>query len=566
MWSRRFRPPALRWVTGSRALRIPAGPRGPRNSLRRREFPQPISRNRSLPQNAPSDVSREQLSSNYEYLSSTLRDTNPEQNSLLSPVHIPEDPNAILKERHPAAKILANSGLVVQRQLELMNVMLGFEQANRYVIMDANGNHVGYMAEQESGFGGMMARQWFRTHRSFVTHVFDKDENEVLRFHRPFSWINSRIRVYDPLELADAAYSPATNLQGASPTSLVAVAGGSNVKVSPLAISDMRVVGEAQQRWAPLRRKYDLFIFHPTPTAETDMGSKRISSDPLSQPQQSQLLHASGGRNDGGEYHQFAYVDEPFLSWDFSLRSADNRLIGSVNRNFAGFAREIFTDTGVYALRMDAAALAEEREQRHLISQTGQAPTAYTERFTGMTLDQRAVMLATAVSIDFDYFSRHSHSGGFMPLWFPGVGGEATAGGAAGEAGAAGAGAAGSQAAAASQAAGAGEAAAVGETGAGTLGRAGAVGSMAEAAASGAAGAGTIAGYEAMRRGLYSDAQTPVPEEQQRQGPPQPPPNASEEVWGESYEDFWGQGGGADRSGGFENDVEEEEGEENDWF
>lgn len=57
----------------------------------------------------------------------------------------------------------------------------GFEQANKYVIMDASGNHVGYMAEQETGLGNMMARQWFRTHRSFVTHVFDRHENEVLR-------------------------------------------------------------------------------------------------------------------------------------------------------------------------------------------------------------------------------------------------------------------------------------------------------------------------------------------------------------------------------------------------
>ncbi len=47
--------------------------------------------------------------------------------------------------------------------------------------MDPQGNHVGYMAEQEQGVGNMMARQWFRTHRSFVTHVFDKHEVEVLR-------------------------------------------------------------------------------------------------------------------------------------------------------------------------------------------------------------------------------------------------------------------------------------------------------------------------------------------------------------------------------------------------
>lgn len=46
--------------------------------------------------------------------------------------------------------------------------------------MDARGNHVGYMAEKES-LGGMLARQLFRTHRGFMTHVFDRDENEVLR-------------------------------------------------------------------------------------------------------------------------------------------------------------------------------------------------------------------------------------------------------------------------------------------------------------------------------------------------------------------------------------------------
>ena len=60
----------------------------------------------------------------------------------------------------------------------------GFEQANKYVIMDAMGNHIGYMAEQEKGMGNAMARQWFKTHRSFVTHVFDRHENEVLRVRR----------------------------------------------------------------------------------------------------------------------------------------------------------------------------------------------------------------------------------------------------------------------------------------------------------------------------------------------------------------------------------------------
>jgi hypothetical protein len=117
-------------------------------------------------------------------VSGALRDADQEHNSLLSPVHIPEDPDGVLNEKHPATSILSNSSIVVTRQLELMNVMLGFEQANKYVIMDPQGQHIGYMAERELGMGNMMARQMFSTHRSFTTHVFDRQGREVLRVCR----------------------------------------------------------------------------------------------------------------------------------------------------------------------------------------------------------------------------------------------------------------------------------------------------------------------------------------------------------------------------------------------
>lgn len=194
-----------------------------------------------------------------------------------------------------------------------------------------------------------------------------------------------------------------------------------------------------------------------------------------------QLVQSNQGQ---GQYNQFAYVDEPFLSWDFSLKSANDQLIGSVNRNFAGFAREIFTDTGVYAMRMDSA------DQGTEISRSNGVP--------GLTLDQRAVMLATAVSIDFDYFSRHSGGSGafgYMPFWFPGGGGSAPAGGAAAEGAAA------------------GEAGAVGEAAAGDLGRAGASNGM-NGMAAGMTGAGTMAGYEAMQRGNRGDPNAPTSSEQ----------------------------------------------------
>lgn len=310
----------------------------------------------------------------------------------------------------------------------------------------------------------------------------------------------------------------------------------------------MRVIGEAQQVWAPLRRKYDLFLYHHPPNVATDMKTKRVrlSESDFSQSQQMQLERTSEQGQGVGEFSQFAYVNEPWLSWDFNLRSADDRLIGSVNRNFAGFAREILTDTGVYALRMDSAGL----------SPDGTVATQENTT-TGMTLDQRAVMLATAVSIDFDYFSRSSRPGGagFIPVWIPGAGGEATAGGAA------------------AGGAAAGEAGAVGEAAAGAIGRAGAAGGMAEGAAAGAAGAGAMAGYDAMQRGMYGEAGQPPPPEQQQQldqesrPPGQSGPygdvwaeDAEEDPWGRGGNDPWGPGGsdGGDEGGGGGDDF--------DWF
>ncbi|KAI4187732.1 MAG: hypothetical protein LQ346_005440 [Caloplaca aetnensis] len=145
-------------------------PRGPGDA--RRESEQPRTSAKEEPTEKPT-------------LSDALRETKDADNGLLSPVHIPEDPTGVLNERHPAATILANSSIVVQRQLELMNVMVGFEQANKYVILDPQGNHIGFIAEQDNSMGKTMARQIFSTHRSFTTHVFDKHEREVLRVGRP---------------------------------------------------------------------------------------------------------------------------------------------------------------------------------------------------------------------------------------------------------------------------------------------------------------------------------------------------------------------------------------------
>lgn len=349
--------------------------------------------------------------------------------------------------------------------------------------------------------------------------------------------------------MGSTSLSSSKSLQSAKSGPLSTEIRQSEPQVSHLDLSDMRIIGEAQQQWAPLRRKYNLFLFRESSAAEGDSSVLRLPSGelPISTSREVQVAQNSP-EGSGGRFDQFAYVDEPFLSWDFSLLSADSRLIGSVNRNFSGFGRELLTDTGVYALRMDAAGLAS--EPRHLISTTGHKnEVVHTTSGTAMTLDQRAVMLATAVTVDFDYFSRKSGGVGIMPLWFPWGGG-----GAAGEAagGVAGAEAAGGVA-----------------EGAGAAARG--VGGMGEGAVTGAA---TMAGYEAMQRGASGGGGAPTPNPSQSPGSPDAasPPNQAappEDVWGEQG-NFWqdqGKGGGEGGKGGSsEGGGGEGWGDWSDWF
>jgi hypothetical protein len=173
---RSLRPPTLR-ICGARYISVQRDPLRKTASTPRRIF-----NSSSKPQDASSQPSGGAPEPpKPPSVSEVLARADPTLNNLLAPVHVPEDEGAIIRSQHPATKLLANSGLVVQRQIEMMNLFLGFEQANRYVIMDPQGNHVGYMAEHDGGFGKAIGRQWFRTHRAFTTHVFDREQKEVLR-------------------------------------------------------------------------------------------------------------------------------------------------------------------------------------------------------------------------------------------------------------------------------------------------------------------------------------------------------------------------------------------------
>jgi len=273
-------------------------------------------------------------------------------------------------------------------------VLVGFEQANKYAIVDPSGAPIGFIAEEDTTMVKAMSRQVLRTHRPFKASVLDLEGNEILKIHRPFAFINSRIMISTP---------------------------------------DDRLIGEVQQEWHLVRRKYNLFtIEQPDPsTYEKDVSTTAISKE-----------RAVDGQ--GLNRVQFAHIDGGFLALDFDMQDEQGRPMASVNRNFVGFARELFTDSGQYALRFDAAVIQDLQQEQGLGataaapatatsssgSSTGEAVVeknlqeakeiqaakderalAQLESRGGLTLDQRAIMLACAVSIDFDYFSRHSGNG-----------------------------------------------------------------------------------------------------------------------------------------------------------
>lgn len=248
---------------------------------------------------------------------------------------IPPNPDGLITPEDGIYDILKEPTLVIERQLEMMNVILGFEQANRYKILNSMGQQIGYMQEKDIGIGKIIARQLFRLHRPFDVDVFNMYGDKLLTISRKFSFINSHIKAKLP------GYDENNQI-----------------------IEE--VIGESVQSWHLWRRRYNLF---------------KLDDDVTD------------------EYNQFGAIDAPFLSFDFPVKNYQGDVIGSVDRNWVGLGRELFTDTGVYIIRMDPASFAG-------------LGNLYPKVAGPLTLDQRAVLLANAVSIDFDYFSRHSRGGG----------------------------------------------------------------------------------------------------------------------------------------------------------
>ncbi|ESQ36963.1 hypothetical protein EUTSA_v10002559mg [Eutrema salsugineum] len=213
------------------------------------------------------------------------------------------------------ATLLARSNLLVTRDIEWANLVLGFEQENRYAVVD--------VCYPEAPVGSIREQSHvilLRTRRPFVASITDPLGNELFRVRRPFWWITSSI----------------------------------------YAEIDGKEIGVVHRRWHLWRRIYDLYL-----------------------------------GND-----QFAVVENPgFWNWTFTIKGADGEVLAQIDRDWRGFGFEILTDAGQYAIRFGKSDDA---------SKTGPA-TAIEELEVKrpLTLSERAVAVALAISLDNDYFSRH---------------------------------------------------------------------------------------------------------------------------------------------------------------
>ncbi|KAK6148499.1 hypothetical protein DH2020_019411 [Rehmannia glutinosa] len=95
---------------------------------------------------------------------------------------------------------------------------------------------------------------------------------------------------------------------------------------------------------------------------------------------------------------QFAVVENPgFWNWTFTLKDIDGNVLAEIDRDWRGFGFEIFTDAGQYVIRFGSA-------------DSGVGPATGVQELNvtrSLTLSERAVAVALAVSLDNDYFSRH---------------------------------------------------------------------------------------------------------------------------------------------------------------
>jgi len=142
--------------------------------------------------------------------------------TLVAPTGATVVPSETTASEAQVHQVLGHPALVVTRPIEWGTVVFGFEQANKYHVLDEQGNLVALIAEDQTGIGNEIGRQVLRTHRSFTATVLSADGTQVIcRVRRPAYLITSTMYIED---------------------------------------GEGNTVGEVHRRWSAINRNYDLYL------------------------------------------------------------------------------------------------------------------------------------------------------------------------------------------------------------------------------------------------------------------------------------------------------------------
>ncbi|VVA97957.1 unnamed protein product [Arabis nemorensis] len=215
------------------------------------------------------------------------------------------------------ATLLARSNLLITRDIEWGNLVLGFEQENRYSVVDV-----------------CYPQALLRTRRPFVASITDALGNELFR-----------VRFVDRSGGSQAQYM----LRLMERYTCVALKALQNS--NPM----LRCSFSAHSRVCYWCRK---------------------------------LVWSTDGGIYGEEFMIYTWV-----------KDADGEVLAQIDRDWRGFGFEIFTDAGQYVIRFGKSDAASKSGPATMVEEL--------EVKRPLTLSERAVALALAISLDNDYFSRH---------------------------------------------------------------------------------------------------------------------------------------------------------------
>ena len=88
--------------------------------------------------------------------------------------------------------MLMQQAIVVHQEVELSNVLVGFDSANKYSLHAPNGQKLAQSAET-GGVGGFFLRQIFRNSRAANVKVFGMNGAEIAEMRKPFNFIFAEI-------------------------------------------------------------------------------------------------------------------------------------------------------------------------------------------------------------------------------------------------------------------------------------------------------------------------------------------------------------------------------------